>query len=249
MIIHYYTNSQHELFNSVERYFHFILNYKLSPIDRQSPGVKRNSRLLVWSEEKEQPEFLNIVNTRQQKSVITLGVDETFAINLLHLDKLNLSLTNILNIPDGQHQPPFTREELLLKAQSFFKSHGEESLLSSLNWTIYYISNGPVLFKNGECTWNEYQTNYLNPGVANWKAFKEKLAKYGIYLDFLGYSNTLDKVRKIAYNFQDFLSELIKGSSSASHQIDYKNLEVYINGLRTIDSMLLNIANELKISG
>lgn len=249
MIYHYYTKDYQRLFTSLERYFRFVLNHKLTPINRKGSEDKKNICLLVWTEEKEQSEFPNIINIRQPKSVITLGVDDTCVINLLYLDELNLSLTNILNTSKGQIQPPFTREELLIKVQSFFKGHGEESLLSCLNWTMYYLSNGPKLLQANECTWDEYQTNFLRPGLNNWQIFTKRFEKYYIYLELLEFKKEVGEIKQQIMAFDQIANKFEISNETAIKALNSVTLDEWFAGLLKIDEILVNIKNTLGVVG
>jgi hypothetical protein len=248
MIYHYFTQNYSHLFNSLERYFNSVPGFKLLPIE-QTTLNKEDLNILVCFEEKDLPEFINIIKTKTPKSIITLGIDNKSAINLLNYDQLEIQLKNIPDNPKYLLKNLFTKEELFSKTKLFFKGHGEKSLLSSLSFAIYYLSNGPVLLHTDDCTLEEYQKAFLQPGLDNWKNFTERFEKYYFYLALLDFKKEIDEIKKQIKKFKIIAKKLETLNEKEIKKIDTSTLEKWFISLHKIDEVLISIQNSLGIKG
>jgi len=241
----YYAILPNELFNAFQRYLKYIFQIE---IRKGIPSqLKSNSKfcLFIYEQELENCDIL-----KDNIKVVILGYENNIQknyINLLDLNHLNTNLSPIFNsnIIDNQGATAIT-PQIHEKLVTFFKGHGEESLLSCLYSSQYYLSNGPVLFQKGNINYDEYKKTFLLPGIESWKIFSNKLNKYKNYLFVAGFENEVRKVILKTKQFQVFIDKLENMNKIQLRKIRINSfVEENIAIIKDIDNIFSNIYRHL----
>ncbi len=211
MTFFYNTLNNHQLFNSLTRYFNCILKSQLIPLSNLDL-LTENSMLFIHKDDKENPELLKALLNKGNLKIFTIGFDEHSAIDLVNLSNLKTNISNILN--QVAVQSLLSDDEIKEKLKNFFHSHGEDSLFEYLNWTIYYIGNGPVQFIQNTINYDEYINLFLTPGLKRWEYFKTRFYKYKEIIKISIYASELS-----------FLEEAINAADSYIMNLKKMNVD------------------------
>jgi len=235
-----------ELFNAFQRYLKYI--FQKTVIKGIPSHLKQNAKCYLFIHEQE---LENYDILKDNIKVVILGYENNIQknyINLLELSNLNTNLSQIFssNNIDNQETTNIS-PQIHGKLVTFFKGHGEESLLSCLYSSQYYLSNGPVLFQKGNINYDEYKKTFLLPGIENWKVFSNRLDKYKNYLFVAGFENEIRKIILKTKQFQVFVDKL-------KNMNEYQLKEIVINTyvkknvsiIKEIDKIFTNIYKKLE---
>ncbi len=246
-MISYCTSDHKELFDTLNRYFKYNLGNSHQIVAQEEIDCNNLYRIFIFDDERNNQKFLKLLEPCLKYTVLKIGYNKNCTLNLLDFQNLHDNIEKILAPGYVPNTPLFTREELIFKVQNFFKGHGEESLISGLNWTRYYLGNGPILFKQNEITHDEYINIFLSPGLSYWQSFNNRYTKYNIYLRLLGYTNEVEEVKQLVSQFGDFLIELSKFSDSGLKLLGEKFISENIVLLKKIDEIMNAISRDLDI--
>ncbi|MEM4230814.1 MAG: hypothetical protein QXF25_02980 [Candidatus Pacearchaeota archaeon] len=195
MNLFYYTKHHPYLFISLKKYFKYIINVQLNFLTINSE-VNKNAVVFLLNDEKEEKELLDLLIENMGIKVVTLGYDDNSSINIINFSSLKNRLQKILDSNYKDLKPLFTEEEIKEKLKSFFHSHGEDSLFEYLNWTIYYLREGPIQFISGNINYMEYVENFIKNGLINWDKFKSRYLKYKFYIKISKYHVNFNEIEK-----------------------------------------------------
>ncbi len=235
-----------KLFNAFQRYLHYIFKIE---IKKGIPSqFKQNGKFYLFIHEQE---LENCDIFKYDIKVVILGYNNNKQknyINLLDLKNFNSNLSQIFssNNIDNQETTDI-RHQIREKLVTFFKGHGEESLLSCLYSTQYYLSNGPVLFQKGNINYDEYKKTFLLPGIENWEIFSNRLNKYKNYLFVAGFENEVGEVILKTKQFQIFVDKLKIMTKSQLEETSLNTfVEENISIIKEIDNIFSNIYRKLE---
>jgi len=244
----FYTGSHSLLFSSLHRFFDYILNRKLNPFS-VAELVASLTTILVYQEEKENPELLKIIADNRNIRIVILGFDSNSSINLCDFVNLKNKFVFELRNNDSRSHQLFTDEELKEKLKNFFHSHGDDSLFEYLNWTYYFLSNGPEQFIKNEITYEEYQEAFLIPGLKKWDYFKSRFVKYKDIIKSSIYKATQDELEIVINEADNYINELSRMDREKilSENIDFYNEK--IEKVKKIDDILSAFYRKLSFEG
>ncbi len=249
MIYAYFTSNNNHLINSLKRYFHFLLSYEFNDIKNISYTV---DNLFIFEDEKNIDSIIDLVQNMEIKKVYILGynkISKPNYINLMDLTKLGKTFQDTMVSKEsnknlfGLIYITAFKEKLNL----FFKGHGEESLFEVLNWSRYYLSNGPLLYRQNEITHNEYEHKFLSPGLSYWQNFNNRFNKYKIYLILLGYNNKINEIVELILQFDSYLTQLKNLKVSEIKAVNENLINKNFAFLKKIDEILSTISRSLRI--
>ena len=204
----FFTKDYLQIFNSLDRYFRYLFNKNILLI-QQAEIIKQASLLLILREERDNPQLLNIV-TQTNIDVITLGFDNDndSSVNLIDFANFKENFSKVLTQGKTYFNELFSEEELKEKLKNFFHSHGEDSLFEHLNWSYYFLSNGPEQFIKSEITYDEYRKDFLSPGLKNWERFKSRFYKYRDIIKLSNYKATLNELESAINEADSYVTKL-----------------------------------------
>ena len=245
--IYYYTNDSKNLYKSLRRFFNYLLHQKLSSLNEQELPMS-NQVIFFRRDERENPELLKIIIQSNIKT-LTLGFDNDSSVNLVDIANLKENFLKVISQGKLYYKELFSEEELKAKLKNFFHSHGEDSLFEYLNWTYYFLSNGPEQFIKNEITYEEYQTNFLSPGLKNWDLFISRFHKYRGIIQLCNYKATLNELEN-AINEADSYVNMLSGLTSKNlieSKINFfkENVEKF----KRIDDILGTFYRKLSFEG
>ncbi len=126
----------------------------------------------------------------------TEGVDQLernpFCINIIDLSKtLREKFQTIFSYPakpDTTIPDKSNFDDIIIRLKTFFKGHGEGSLIKNLNDIYQDVSMAPVLVAQGDNSVEEcIDKLILKWAKPRWEIFKERYHKYLIYFRYLPY--------------------------------------------------------------
>lgn len=242
--VYYFENKEIE--SALVRFLNYVL--KIVIINKER---KQSLKSVIFIDENFNinDKFLVSLSNYYNPHIIVFGyINTSFNnyINILDFSNLKRNLQRALYDTGSNSLPLLYVKEIGSKINLFFKGHGEASLFSSLNWTIYYLSNGPVLFKENKLSWEEYTDVYLKPGLKYWYIFIKRFETYNIYLKVTGFKQEVELVKELADNFQVF-SDTLKNSTEAKiKETNEEEIKKNIDYLKQIDYIFTNIDNKIK---
>lgn len=238
--IYYFTENKHHLFNSLKRYFKYVLDIELvSYTDR----IKEENigAIFILNEEKDNNAFKNLF-MYSTNNFITLGYDsKNSLINLLDLASLKEQLNKCILSVEENVFPLYTKEELLKKVEPLFKDHGEISLFEKLNYTQSYISNGIKLYLAKELEMEEVKHEFLLNAIKLWDNFRMRYQEYANYLKLLNCVSEVHLLNKYIMNFNEFICIIKRDIESNLIEIDELNLHKNLESLSKINEILKRI--------
>jgi len=241
----FYTKEYSPLFTSLQRYFNYILKQELNLLSQIELLTSTNA-ILVYQEERENPDLLKIVANNSNIKIIVVGFDSNSSLNLMDFSNIKNNLSKIICSEGSQQTQVFTEIELIDKIQNFFKGHGEESIFQVLNAVVYCFQNYEF-YKLGGLTDEEYKDYYVVPAKSQWDKFLIRFDKYKVYLRLLGYNVEVSEID----NYCVILDEFVKNSSElieAKETGDENNLAKVKKNLgliKKIDYFFTTISNKL----
>jgi len=241
----FFTESHSYLFFSLQRYFKCILNLKLNPFSQTD--LLTSTALLIYQEEKENPELLKILSNHKNIKIILLGFDNNCTINLLDFTNLKNNFTLKLSEDSSSTTQLFTEDELKEKLKNFFHTHGEDSLLEKLNWVKYYLSNGPRLLQQNEISLSDYKEKFFKTGKQYWNSFVGQVNQYEIYFQILGLKVEIDEVISLQDQFAQFVVVLENYPQHSGVHINEPLIKKNIDLSKIIEQILIKIKKDLNI--
>lgn len=219
---------------AIERYCRYVLNLPIEIITPSRLELPDNFILFISD-----PDTVYLLETCNVLFLNKISPDKTRIIgsqshsdiNLLDLNNLNASFEKSLYSVDlsiRANNPYFSSQ-----ISTFFKGHGEQSLLGCIGWVNYYIGNYIKLAGSREYEPRELNKAFLEPGIQNWNEFKRRFEKYAPLLYFVGWNddalrinnsiNTIEKEIKnidVTESFHIFGNDTIKLLSDISECIE-----------------------------
>ncbi len=242
---YFYYETKGNIFNSLRRYFKYVLNSDLILFTEESASTNEPINILVLEDEKNCIELLNRIKNLPEHDSIILGYNDSSLINLLNARLLREKMTSLI-MGKIISRPHFSAEELKTKLNNFFKGHGEESIFQVLTAVIYCLQNYEF-YALGNLTNEEYIDNFVNVSKQQWEKYILRFNKYKIYLDFLGYG---DEILEI-YDYCNVIDEFIKtfdeliGINQIGNDNNLEKVKINLGLLKKIDYFLTKISNEL----
>ncbi len=233
--------------SALERYLNFVFGDELCISNKTEILENSDQYYFITEKCKIDEEFLQLF-IKKENRVIVLGFQNKACINYINI--LNFPVL-ASNLKDVCLKPKYESHILLYinairsKIELFFKGHGECSLFDGLNWTRYYLSNGPILFGEGRFSWDDYLNIYLKPGLYYWEVFDNRLIKYDIYLRSTGFANEIKLIKINVDNFQRFVDELKNLTMRKTKNIKRSRLDENINYLKKIDEILTGLKEKI----
>lgn len=135
--------------------------------------------------------YKNRIKTSQ---VRLCGFGKCYDINLCEIQSLKFQIVNGTNSIQEQKVKHIRLIESTLG--TLFKGHGEDSLLSYIGKSYYYINNY-ITLRNGNQEMVALNENFLKPGFANISVLRKKIDEYARYLYFSGWEKELSDIIKI----------------------------------------------------
>ena len=245
--IFYYTNDSKNLYKSLRRFFNYLLNQNLSGFNEQG-SFESNQGIFICKDEKDNPEPLKII-ARSNIKTITLGFDYNSSINLLDFANLKENFSKVLTQGKLIYKELFSEVELKEKLKNFFHSHGEDSLFEYLNWTYYYLSNGPEQFINNEIVYEEYKTNFLVPGLKNWEYFKSRFYKYRNIIKLSNYEATLNELENAIIESDSYVALLVDLNDQNMIEKKSNFYKDQVEKFKRIDDIIIAFYRKLSFEG
>ncbi|MDR3666067.1 MAG: hypothetical protein P4L35_04400 [Ignavibacteriaceae bacterium] len=243
----YLTTNKIQLFNSLKAYFNYVLNCELISYDAL-PNISQDKTLVfILKEEIDALELMAPLNETRKLSFIRMGYDKSCLINLL--DPLNLKekFLSILENEFNEGSPLFTKKELIVKVKKFFKDHGEQSLIDSFNDVRYRLLNGIKLFLGNGLSFEESKKDFLIPGLKSWLNFKQRLGKYKIYLELLGFQKEIQEISGYILTCEQFIVKTSSFLDSGILEYNENYLYVNIDLFKKINEVLYYISTHLEV--
>lgn len=181
MSFYYFTRPNTYIFNSLKRYFKYVSSQSLICISTNF-SLDDNDLLFILCEEKDDNELINFLVDNPEIKVITFGFNDNSSIDIIDLCNLKNSIQRIIRGNFENVKPLFTNEEIKEKLKNLFHSHGEDSLFEYLNWTVYYLREGPIQFLTKNISYSDYEEKFLAVGLKNWNLFKSRYLKYRYFI-------------------------------------------------------------------
>lgn len=239
----YYTLNNKNLFNSLTRYFKQILNSQLIPLSKSNNSVD-NCILLVHFDERENPKLLDVLSRNNSIKFILIGHDNRSTIDLIDLSKIKKKILNAINQVDKNRGFLFTKAELKEKLKNFFHSHGEESIISDLNFIHYAVSNYS-LYVYDEIDYENYYSSFLIPAIKRFSSIEAKLVRFSPFIVMSGFGEELsvliEKFPELKTFFKSIDTDLLRQKNAES----VKNIELILASLSEINDILNKIFNKL----
>ena len=236
--MNYFFTAQHlNLYRSLDRYFRYVLNEKLTLLTEKSAIPEDNSKIYVLDTEKYDDRFLKIISEMHKYHLILLGINEGDPIDLIHATCLRNEITRVL-----ASDPPvevYKPDELKDKLKLLFRGHGEQTLLGCLGGVYYYLWNYSQMAKTGSWPTEGLNERFLMPGEKNWMEFTRRFTKYAPILSLAGYS---EEEKNIKRNLNQFNLYLLKTKEANSLYIF--NSET-LQSLQEIITFLEKMASEI----
>lgn len=221
----FFTESHTLLFSSLQRYLNYILNLKLNPYSEAELNSSSSTILLVYQEERENPRLLNVITSNSNLKLVVIGCSSNSTINLIDFANLKNNFSSELSNIDSQSHQLLSKDELKEKLKNFFHSHGEDSLFEYLNWTIYYLREGPTQFVTKNISFQDYNEKFLTVGIKNWNLFKSRYSKYKYFIKLSNVSSNSEKLETEINEADLYIYEL----SNMNEEIVLKKNEKYFS--------------------
>jgi len=238
-----------EIEQSIERYLIYVLNWNVINFNRDNQTKKTSLIILIDEDIEVDEELLETFANYNKTKIVVLGKKKSNInnyINILRLSDFKINLKRAVNNLNGDSTSLIFIRDIKTKLNLFFKGHGECSLFDGLNWTRYYLSNGPALFKTNKINWQEYTDVYLKPGFKYWDIFKQRLERYQVYLKVTGFDKEIEQVKERAANFQIFIDHFLNSNKEEIKAIDDLEIKKNIDYLKQIDYIFTNIHKKIK---
>jgi len=241
--IFYFKNEQTK--SALRRFLYFVLGIS---INNQNKEDEKQPQICVFiAEDFNFPTSL-ITSIGYNNLLIVFGYNNIPLdnyINILDFSNLKKNLQGALHDRNNNFNALLYVKKINSRISYFFKGHGETSLLNSLNWTRYYLNNGPVLLRDGKLRWHEYSDVYLGPGLKYWHVFQNRFEKCKIYLQVTGFRDEVTKTNKLSSYFNKFAGLLQKADEESTKAIDSFEIDKNIDYLKQIDSIFTKIQDKL----
>lgn len=181
---YFYVSTNHNLFNSLQRYFKYLLGEELIILADDLNCQEQNIRIFLPEDDKFENKFLRIINRLKNCEVFLLGSGSNYNIDPVLTSQLSDKLKSALNSDfQGTAYKP---SELKEKLNAFFKGHGEQSLIGCLGQVIYFIDNYKCLAAGESYQPEGLRKYFLEPGLKSWKEFTRRFNKYSVILCLAG---------------------------------------------------------------
>jgi len=228
----FYTSANLLLFSSLQRYLKFILNLELN--QKKETSSLSSQTLLVYHQEKENPELLNIMANNKNIKIILLGLDINCTINLLDFTNLKNNFISKLSEDSSTTTQLFTEDELKQKLKNFFHSHGGDSLFEYLNYVTYYFREGPMQFIYDNISCQDYKEKFLMIGLKNWKKFK---TNYDNYKYFIKIYELPIKAEELEINILNAEKMIKKISDMSEQELLKENQKIFLDLVETLNKL------------
>jgi hypothetical protein len=242
-MIFYCTTDCKLLFDSLKRYFKYILECNLESVEEGIYSSVNTLKIFLLNELHVKEEFVIEYSDLTNYSIVLLGLGDPNSLNLLEFSQLSNNLKNLLNLSFSQQL--FSDDEIKSKLKNLFHSHGQDSLFEKLSNCQYYISNGIKLYSIGELDEETFQHNFIKPGKDSWNLFKERLNRYRYFLHQKCQINEIDEIFLLISSIDQLLDKMIDNIKSGEKSFEENNLDEFIALINQINEILLQIYRNL----
>lgn len=244
-MIFLFTESNFPLYDSLKRYFHFIIESELKLSDAIFSPINTNATVFILEEEKEKRPFLEYLVKNKTVNVLISGLNDNCQINLLRFHDLRQQIEASLRQDRSKARPVFTKDELMKKVSGLFKSHGRESIFQLLNSVEYSLINYKI-YEQDVMDWAEYKAQIITPAIAGWEQFKQRFDQYWPYFSLLDFDCEVELIIRNIKAFDPIWSEFISFKTNPGPDMNTKiinafQLEKKINDILTEISIKLGI--------
>lgn len=240
---YFFTTQCFRLYRSLDRYFRYLLDEKLTLLTGMGDIPEDNSRIYVLDTEKFDEKFLKIISDMNTCHLILLGINEGDPIDLIHTSCLRDELKRVLS-----SDPPtevYKTDELKEKLNLLFTGHGEQSLLSCLGGVYYYLWNYSQMSKIGNWPTEGLNELFLVPGKQNWQKYTARFTKYAPILSLAGYSGEVKIIKQYINQISLDLKKTEEPNSLHTFNSEtLQNLKEIITTIETMASQIDRKQNE-----
>lgn len=237
---YFFTSLNKPLFRSLERYFRYRLDERLTLLEDGCMENDQDACVFVLKEEKFDSNFLEIILIYRIANIVVMGFEEGGRVNLADTSRLAVQLWAVLS--SDQNASPFTASELEEKIRSFFKGHGEQSLTGCLGEVSYFFENYKKMVSDRGYEPAGLNSIFFEPGLKNWNKFLRRLDKYALVLCVAGKASEIKAIEDYVASINNDLNCFTKPDSF--YIFDERTLQ----GLREITKIMEEMARKAGLS-
>ncbi len=211
-------------------------------------GTSNKSIIIIDEESSINEDLMTVFNDYSNLKIIIVGLSKKsneYYVNLLDLSQLKNNFQNAFENKKTGLLPLLLLKNIKQQIRSLFKSHGEKSLFDLLNIIRQSVSIGPGLIKQDIVDWEEYEKNYLKPGLRNWEAFKIRFKKHKDYLKVCGFDNETDEIESNINNIQQYIDKLKTMTKDQVNRLNEDEIRLNADRLKNIDLVLTKIKQRI----
>ena len=246
----FYTKKYFILFQSLNRFFKFILkkefqillshkDYPLDPI------------LFIHEDEPLADDIISNIVAMIPQRIVVIGIrdyKDTNYVNLMGFSNLKNILLGIQKTDSGNPHSGIHINVVKNRVDQFFKGHGENSLLNGIIQAKYFLDSGFDLFLKEECSWKELKEAFLDAFLLYWKSFNERFNRYKNYLIFLGFSDSKIKIDRFIDELQIFIDKINWYDHNEVKRLTRDVIKKNVDYLVEIHEIFLNIGQTLGLA-
>ncbi len=217
---------------AIERYCRFVLNVTIETVNPKNLVLHNNYLLFLLDNDTDSllktcnELFLNNIAIDKTR---TIGICSYSDINLLELHKLESNFERSFYFVDTAKKKnnPF----ITGKIYTFFKGHGEQSLLSCIGWVTYYFENYIRFVHSEDYSMQGAYEHYLVPGMKYWGEFVRRFEKHAPIIYTAGWDKQTKQIESL---IKKVSSELGRGVGLNNMPNFEKTTIVTISEIRNI---------------
>lgn len=180
------TTARSSLYFSIQRFFKYVLKIELTLAESEISNFRGADICLLVNND--QDEFMRgcrllYSNKFNPKNIRTLGSNNHSDVNLLDYKNLKSNIISCINSSFSLKKKDYVWLSGIIT--TFFKGHGEQSLLSCIGRVNYYLKNYSNMVKEGGYDPVELNKTFLEPGMQNWGEFVRRFVKHAPLLYFM----------------------------------------------------------------
>ena len=182
---------------ALQRYIFHVFQYQVL-ISQSLKDIKPAHALFVLTESAAvENGLLNHFYKNPEQLVVRLSYLDQLGISLLDLPNLKKHISMAMKDPNSIGAHFYSSKELITALKPFFRSHGENSAIKSLNYMKYYLQNGIRLFQSQDIDWTTAYNNFLSMALKSWLEYKEKFEYFRPHFELLQLRNQCDLLLKM----------------------------------------------------
>ena len=148
--------------------------------------------------------LLKHLHEHPEQPVIRLSYLDRVGISLLDLSNLKKHIALAIKDPNSIGAHFYSSTELISSLKPFFRSHGENSAIKSLNYLKYYLQNGIRLYQSQDIDWRTAYDNFLSLALKSWQDYTKKFEYFRPHFDLLELTNECDHLLKMHHAIESF---------------------------------------------